>query len=70
MRTSTCASATAPPSWGAASVHRSFELPGVVLEETGFRTRFTPVRDVDGVLGEFARGPVSLRGIARRAEPG
>ena len=48
---------------GRGLVHRSFELPGVVLEETGFRTRFTPVRDVDGVLAEFARGPVALRAI-------
>ena len=48
---------------GRGLVHRSFELPGVVLEETGFRTRFTPVRDVDGVLAEFERGPVALRAI-------
>jgi len=48
---------------GRGLVHRSFELPGVVLEETGFRTRFTPVRDVDGLLAEFERGPVALRAI-------
>ena len=48
---------------GRGLVHRSFELSDVVLEETGFRTRFTPVRDVDGVLAEFERGPVSLRAI-------
>jgi hypothetical protein len=48
---------------GRGLVHRSFELPGVVLEETGFRTRYTPVRDVDGVLAEFEHGPVALRAI-------
>lgn len=48
---------------GRGLVHRSFELPGVVLEETGFRTRFTPVRDVDGALAEFERGPLALRAI-------
>jgi hypothetical protein len=48
---------------GRGLVHRSFELPGVVLENTGFRTRFTPVRDVDGVLMEMSRGPLALRAI-------
>jgi hypothetical protein len=46
---------------GRGLIHRSFEIPGVVLEETGFRTRYTPLRDVDGVLGELERGPVSVR---------
>jgi len=49
---------------GRGLVHRSFEIPGVVLEETGFRTRYTPVRDVDGVLAEFDRGPLSLRALS------
>src|SRR5262249_10925953 len=46
---------------GRGLIHRSFEIPGVVLEETGFRTRYTPLRDVDGALAELERGPVSLR---------
>ena len=46
---------------GRGLVHRSFELTGVVLEKTGIRTRLTPSRDVDGVLLEAERGPVSLR---------
>jgi len=49
---------------GRGLVHRSFELPGVVLEDTGFRTRYTPSRDVDGALAELERGPVSLRALA------
>src|SRR5262249_52267017 len=49
---------------GRGLVHRSFELPGVVLEGTGFRTRFTPGRDGDGGPGEFERGWLSVRGIA------
>src|SRR5262249_9993758 len=55
---------------GRGLVHRSFELPGVVLEETGFRTRFTPVRDVDGALAELERGPLSLRAIGGSPSPG
>ena len=49
---------------GRGLVHRSFEIPGVVLEEIGPRTRFTPLRDVDGALAEWERGPVSLRALS------
>lgn len=42
---------------GRGLVHRSFELTGVVLENTSFRSRWTPSRDVDGVLLEYERGP-------------
>ncbi|MEQ1834454.1 MAG: DUF6029 family protein [Candidatus Eisenbacteria bacterium] len=43
---------------GRGLTHRSFELTGVVLENTSFRSRWTPSRDVDGVLLEYARGPL------------
>lgn len=43
---------------GRGLVHRSFELTGVVLENTSFRSRWTPSRDVDGVLLEYERGPL------------
>lgn len=46
---------------GRGIVHRSFELTGVILEKTGIRTRLAPSRDVDGVLAEVERGPMSLR---------
>jgi hypothetical protein len=43
---------------GRGLIHRSFELPGVVLEQVGIRSRYGPSRDVDGVLLESRRGPV------------
>jgi hypothetical protein len=46
---------------GRGLVHRSFELTGVVLENSGIRTRFAPSRDVDGVLAEAEKGPLALR---------
>ena len=46
---------------GRGLVHRSFELTGVVLENTSFRSRWTPSRDVDGLLLEYARGPLHTK---------
>jgi len=45
-------------------VHRSFELPGVVYDESGTRTRYAAARDIDGVIGEQGIGPLSLRAFA------
>ena len=46
---------------GSGLLHRSFELPGVVLDDLGTRTRYAPSRDVDGVLAEGTAGPVAAR---------
>ena len=46
---------------GRGLVHRSFELPGVVLDQPGVRSRYAPSRDVDGVLVEGTWGPVAGR---------
>lgn len=51
---------------GRGLVHRSFELPGVVYDESGTRTRYAASRDVDGVLAEGSAGPLSLRAFAGR----
>ena len=48
---------------GRGLVHRSFELPGVVLDQPGVRSRYGPSRDVDGALLEGAWGPVSARAL-------
>ena len=52
---------------GRGITHRSFELPGVVLEEPGNRSRYGPSRDVDGVLLEA--GPRFLSAIAFAGKP-
>ena len=46
---------------GRGLIARSFELPGVVLDQTGFPSRYSPTRDVDGVLGEATLGPFDAR---------
>lgn len=46
---------------GRGLIHRSFELPGVVLDQVGVRSRYGPSRDVDGVLVDGGWGPVSAR---------
>lgn len=48
---------------GRGLVHRSFELPAVVLDQPGLRSRYGPSRDVDGVLVEGAWGPVAGRAL-------
>jgi hypothetical protein len=40
-------------------IHRSFELPGVILDQQAFPSRYTPSRDVDGGLAEATVGPVN-----------
>src|SRR5262245_5526105 len=40
-------------------LHRSFELPGVILDQEAFPSRYAPSRDVDGGLAEATLGPVS-----------
>jgi hypothetical protein len=46
---------------GRGLVHRSFELPAVVLDQPGVRSRYGPSRDVDGVMVDGAWGPVAGR---------
>jgi len=46
---------------GRGLIHRSFELPAVVLDQPGLRSRYGASRDVDGVLVEGAWGPVAGR---------
>jgi uncharacterized protein DUF6029 len=46
---------------GRGLIHRSFELPAVVLDQPGVRSRYGPSRDVDGVLVEGAWGPAAGR---------
>lgn len=45
---------------GRGLIHRSFELPGVVLDfdQARQRSRYTPSRDLDGVRAEATLGPV------------
>lgn len=46
---------------GRGLIHRSFELPAVVLDQPGLRSRYGPSRDVDGVLADGSWGPVAGR---------
>ncbi len=46
---------------GRGLIHRSFELPAVILDQPGVRSRYGPSRDVDGVLVDGAWGPVAGR---------
>ena len=55
---------------GRGLLHRSFELPGVVLDELGIRARYAPSRDVDGVLAEGRAGPVDARLFAGQPNGG
>ena len=52
---------------GRGITHRSFELPGVVLEEPGNRSRYGPSRDLDGLLVEA--GPRQLTATAFAGKP-
>lgn len=49
---------------GRGLIHRSFELPGVVLDQPGLRSRYGPSRDVDGVLLEGSAGPFRAIGFS------
>lgn len=55
---------------GRGLIHRSYELPGVVYDEPGTRTRYAATRDVDGVLGEAWAGPLSVRAFQGRPSDG
>ena len=55
---------------GRGLIARSFELPGVVLDQTGFPSRYSPTRDVDGVLGEATLGPFDARLYSGRPNTG
>jgi hypothetical protein len=49
---------------GRGLVHRSFELPAVVLDQPGLRSRYGASRDVDGALAEGVWGPLAGRLLA------
>ncbi len=55
---------------GRGIVHRSFDLPAVVLDQPGTQARYAPSRDVDGALGEGRLGPVGARGFVGRPSGG
>lgn len=55
---------------GRGLLHRSFELPGVVLDQPGLRSRWGFSRDVDGVLVDAALGPLELRGLSGKPNGG
>lgn len=55
---------------GRGLVHRSFELPGVVYDESGTRTRYAASRDMDGVLAEGNAGPFSVRAFVGKPTDG
>ena len=55
---------------GRGLVHRSFDLPGVVLDQPGARSRYGPSRDVDGVLLEGQAGPFRGLGFSGRPNGG
>lgn len=46
---------------GRGLIHRSFELPGVILDKAGLRSSYSPARDLDGALVLGALGPASLQ---------
>lgn len=49
---------------GRGLLHRSFELPGVVYDEAGTRTRYAAARDVDGAIVHVDRGPIAAQAFA------
>jgi hypothetical protein len=55
---------------GRGLLHRSWELPGVVLDQSGVRSRYGFLRDVDGLTLDAAAGPVALRGVEGRPNSG
>jgi hypothetical protein len=55
---------------GRGLLQRAFELPGVVLDQPGFDSRYGFSRDVDGVMVESGWGPFALRGIEGRPNSG
>lgn len=55
---------------GRGLLHRSFELPGVVLENPGDRSPYGPSRDLDGVLLEASLGRLRARAFSGRPNGG
>ena len=55
---------------GRGLLQRAFELPGVVLDQPGFDSRYGFSRDVDGTLVEGSWGPLAVRGIEGRPNSG
>jgi len=55
---------------GRGLVHRSFQLPGVILDQTLARARYAPSRDMDGVLAEGRWGPIATRAFSGRPSSG
>jgi len=55
---------------GRGLVHRSFEIPGVVLDPVGLRSRFAFARDMDGALAEWSAGPMHAQAFSGTANAG
>lgn len=55
---------------GRGLLHRSFELPGVILDQPGLRSRYAPSRDVDGALLQARHGRISALALAGSANVG
>src|SRR5205814_1524900 len=55
---------------GRGLVHRSFELPGVVLDQIGIRARYAFSREMDGALAEAGAGPISVLAFSGTANVG
>ncbi|NOT32000.1 MAG: hypothetical protein HOP15_16260 [Planctomycetes bacterium] len=55
---------------GRGLIHRSWELPGVVIDQPGSRSEFGFARDVDGVLVEGEAGPFSAHAFTGEPNDG
>ena len=51
-------------------LQRAFELPGVVLDPVGLRSRFAFARDMDGALAELTAGPLHAQAFSGTANAG
>ncbi|MBI5169806.1 MAG: hypothetical protein HZA61_09985 [Candidatus Eisenbacteria bacterium] len=51
---------------GRGLLHRSWELPGVVYDESGSLTRFAASRDLDGVIAHGSAGPFTAQAFGGR----
>lgn len=55
---------------GRGLIHRSFEVPGVVLDQPGVQSRYGFTRDLDGALIEGALGPLNARLVSGQPNGG
>lgn len=55
---------------GRGLLHRSFELPGVVYDESGTQTRYAAARDLDGARLHAERGPLAMQLFRGRVNDG